>query len=177
MIPPSQASGATPSLPLKDLYLPDAISWWPLAPGWWILLALVVIAIFVVIYAARKYWINNKTKRQTRELLHAAFKQWQSDQNDDLYFQQINTVLKRYCRHEFPHAVSLSGQHWIDFLNDTSKGNRSDQKIFHGQAAQAIGEYIYRPATNDFRCDQQALLDSCIQWLKQVKNQPLQEQK
>ena len=23
------------ALPLRDLHLPDAIGWWPLAPGWW----------------------------------------------------------------------------------------------------------------------------------------------
>ncbi len=22
-------------LPLRDLHLPDAVGWWPLAPGWW----------------------------------------------------------------------------------------------------------------------------------------------
>ena len=28
------------ALPLRDLHLPDAIGWWPLAPGWWVLIAL-----------------------------------------------------------------------------------------------------------------------------------------
>ena len=26
-------------IPLRDLHLPDAISWWPLAPGWWLAIA------------------------------------------------------------------------------------------------------------------------------------------
>lgn len=27
---------------LRDIHLPDAVSWWPLAPGWWLLAVLVV---------------------------------------------------------------------------------------------------------------------------------------
>ena len=34
-------------IPLRDLHLPDAISWWPLAPGWWIVLGLALIANFL----------------------------------------------------------------------------------------------------------------------------------
>ena len=28
-------------IPLRDLHLPEAIGWWPLAPGWWVVVALV----------------------------------------------------------------------------------------------------------------------------------------
>ena len=31
-------------IPLRDLHLPEAISWWPLAPGWWLLIAFAVAA-------------------------------------------------------------------------------------------------------------------------------------
>jgi hypothetical protein len=33
---------------LRDIHLPDAISWWPLAPGWWALAALLLIGIICV---------------------------------------------------------------------------------------------------------------------------------
>ena len=32
---------------LRDVRLPDAVSWWPLAPGWWALAALVVAGLAV----------------------------------------------------------------------------------------------------------------------------------
>ena len=28
-------------LPLRDLHLPAEVGWWPLAPGWWVLIAIV----------------------------------------------------------------------------------------------------------------------------------------
>ena len=41
---------------LADIHLPDPVSWWPLAPGWWMLLGLAV-SIFIAVallVAARK---------------------------------------------------------------------------------------------------------------------------
>ena len=33
-------------IPLRDLHLPEGIGWWPLAPGWWVVIALVMIGGF-----------------------------------------------------------------------------------------------------------------------------------
>ena len=33
-------------LGLKDIHLPDVGLWWPLAPGWWLLLILVLLVIY-----------------------------------------------------------------------------------------------------------------------------------
>ena len=39
-------------LPLRDIHLPGAIGWWPPAPGWWLLAALVLagLALYAVHY-------------------------------------------------------------------------------------------------------------------------------
>ena len=36
-------------LPLRDIHLPDAVSWWPPAIGWW-LLAIIIVALAYGIY-------------------------------------------------------------------------------------------------------------------------------
>ena len=35
---------------LRDIHLPEAVSWWPLAIGWWVLGFLAIIAIAVLAY-------------------------------------------------------------------------------------------------------------------------------
>ena len=41
-------------LPLRDIHLPAAVSWWPLAPGWWLLLATLGAAVVAV--AGWRWW-------------------------------------------------------------------------------------------------------------------------
>ena len=36
-------------IPLRDLHLPEAISWWPLAPGWWVVIGLTMVLIGVIL--------------------------------------------------------------------------------------------------------------------------------
>jgi hypothetical protein len=32
-------------IPLRDIHLPDPVSWWPLAPGWWWLIGIVLLLV------------------------------------------------------------------------------------------------------------------------------------
>ncbi|MDH3546898.1 MAG: DUF4381 domain-containing protein, partial [Gammaproteobacteria bacterium] len=44
-------------IPLRDLHLPAEIGWWPLAPGWWLVITLALIGIVLLArraLAARK---------------------------------------------------------------------------------------------------------------------------
>lgn len=35
-------------IPLRALHLPDAIGWWPLAPGWWVVIGLAVLGLLLL---------------------------------------------------------------------------------------------------------------------------------
>ena len=43
--------------PLKGLHLMDQPSWWPLAYGWWVILA-VLIVLCLAIFIVRKWWLS-----------------------------------------------------------------------------------------------------------------------
>ena len=47
------------SLPLRDIHLPAPLGWWPLAPGWWIVGALV----FALLIAGL-IWLWKRQNRQ-----------------------------------------------------------------------------------------------------------------
>ena len=36
-------------IPLRALHLPDAIGWWPLAPGWWVVIGLAVLGVLLAV--------------------------------------------------------------------------------------------------------------------------------
>lgn len=49
------------SLPLRDIHLPEAVSWWPPAPGWWLLPLLLG-----VLTAGAAWWWRTRERRQRR---------------------------------------------------------------------------------------------------------------
>lgn len=109
---------------LRDIHLPEPIGWWPLAPGWYLLLFLVIFCIaIIVLYSWRRYK-NSVSKRQGLRLLNTYYSQYQNDQNSQLASARVSEILKRVALVYFPRAkvASLNGADWIQFLNETGKG-------------------------------------------------------
>lgn len=99
---------------LQDIHLPEQISAWPPAYGWWLLLALLLallIASFLLIRSKRRHNMARKAAIQELKQIDKHQGSWQSD---------INALLKRVCVSYFPNenAAGLYGQDWIEFLSD-----------------------------------------------------------
>jgi hypothetical protein len=52
-------------LPLRDIHLPAPVSWWPLAPGWWVSLALLLVSGVLLAW----WWRGAPTRRARRAAL------------------------------------------------------------------------------------------------------------
>lgn len=108
-------------LPLEDIVLPDPVSWWPPAPGWWILAVLTVaVVVFGIVTWRRRYQSRAYQRQALKEL-----QQFQNDyrQHQDLarFSQDINSLLKRVamvCAGR-KQVSSLSGNAWLRFLKDS----------------------------------------------------------
>lgn len=108
---------------LKDIHLPADVSWWPLAPGWYVLLVLMIVLVF---FSAVFYWHwrnQRLSKKQALKILSAYQEQYQNGQNPQLVCAQISELLKRVALVYFPrHQVaSLTGDAWVAFLDETGK--------------------------------------------------------
>jgi len=107
-------------LPLRDIHLPDPISWWPLAPGWWLLLGLIIIGAVSV-----WWWRRHKAAAQVRV---AALAEWQQLMADFQQQQDVNRLvcglsilLRRVCLSYYPRetVAGLSGEAWLQYLDQT----------------------------------------------------------
>lgn len=105
---------------LADIHMPGDISWWPLAPGWWILAVLLLAAV-----AFSSWRLQQRTRLQRRlggalsELDRARAILTTGDADADLqYVNQVNAVLRRVAllHLDAERVAGLSGQAWVDFL-------------------------------------------------------------
>ncbi|RUR18386.1 DUF4381 domain-containing protein [Legionella sp. km535] len=112
-----------PLAQLKDIHLPDPIGWWPLAPGWYVLMSMMFLLIIGIAYWSYKRHINGLAKRKALGLLHIYKENYLKDRNVQIASARISELLRRVALVYFPRAevASIHGDDWIDFLNKSSK--------------------------------------------------------
>lgn len=104
---------------LRDIHLPAPINWWPPAPGWWILAAIIIgVAI------ALSMWLWRRAhKRRYRKIalaqLENLYQHWQQQRDDIAFAQSTNQLLKQTALVAFPanNVAALNGAEWLDFLD------------------------------------------------------------
>ena len=108
-----------PLAQLRDIHLPQAISWWPPAIGWWLLVLLALLLVALLLYYLRRYYLATVFRREGKRLLLQLYHLWQREGDSQGYLQGVNEVLKRTVLLRFPEqdTASLSGERWTNFLD------------------------------------------------------------
>lgn len=148
---------------LKDIYLPERVSqWWPLAYGWWIVLAIIILSIFVFLVILH---FRKKKKQYVDSIINnfrnEVDKTYQQKPKEVL--QQISVYLKRVAMQRFSNEniKTLHGDEWLEFLDSKLK-----QPNFINTKANMIGN-SYKPVI----LDKQSLEEVMIvaeKWLRRV---------
>ena len=151
------------SLPLRDIHLPDAVSWWPLAPGWWALIILVVLLLVFL------YWWIFKRKKVSRPVSDIAFKEFKLIQQDFVRHgdksqlaKDISELLRRVCLSLFPRTdtASLTGEAWLSFLDQAF-----EQPEFTKGSGRVLIEAPYQSSPE---YDEKKLLTLIENWINRV---------
>jgi hypothetical protein len=98
---------------LAPSHAPPPASWWPLAPGWWGLAILIVIAI-----AGALIWGGRRPVRLRRAALRE-LKQLEANAADDVALARgLQQLVRRFAVARFGRAAvaGLSGERWIGFV-------------------------------------------------------------
>ena len=99
---------------LRDIHLPEGVSTFPPAYGWWvilggILLLLLLTDLFLI--------VRRKSKKRYALYLLAHVRQ----ENAVAAALQMSEILRRICVYKYKEAAALYGQPWLDFLNRHAK--------------------------------------------------------
>lgn len=155
---------ADPLAQLRDIHMPEAVSWWPPAIGWWIVIASAILAVGLLFYFTRKYILKNRYKKialQKLTTIHKAAGEDKSINHERLV--EMSAILRRVAMQTYGRQTIsvLSGQKWLAFLDRTGNTNQFSQG-----AAKVLGTGLYRPDLDaDF--DQVRLIIQ--KWIKEHK--------
>jgi len=155
------------TLNLRDIHLPDAISWWPLAPGWWILLATIV-SIILFIFIARRIYKSKQLKRDIHSELQEIKSTFQQTQNKSQLAKSLSVLLRRASISYYPGAknngAGLTGQQWLTWLDNTTQRSQETRQ-FQSDVGNVLINAPYLPDTADLDFDAQALIEISESWL------------
>ena len=165
----SATAVADPLAELRDIHLPEAVSYWPLAPGWWLLLVSVLLLAGLIVWTVRRYRRNAYRRAAVREL-DKVYQQYMSDVKGSTasdaghnYLQRVNRLLKQvYFTHGVSQVAGLSSDGWISELQRVAPGVSMD--CFTGRLAD-----LYRPEPEVTGQDIERMQQELRRWLQKHK--------
>ena len=164
---PAAPNSAT--LDLIDIIEPAAISSWPPAWGWWVLMIATACVIGLIAYVSVVMLKQQKIKTLALGLLNNAKCEYEQSGNANNYCRDINQILKRYWLYYRPGSDinALNGKLWVEQLN-----MQCDIALFTSVNAIALSEGPYSQLEN---FDANALENAAKQWIKRASINQLKD--
>ena len=124
---------------LRDIHLPEPVSWWPPAPGWWIMAFFTAAALVALLYFLR----SRIRKKRYRKVALAMLSQLDTRKNGTIVLDEISAILRRVAIHSFGRekVAALAGDAWLAFLDKTGRTTN-----FSKGSGQVLGSDKYRPS-------------------------------
>ncbi|MDF1851561.1 MAG: DUF4381 domain-containing protein [Verrucomicrobiales bacterium] len=142
---------------LHDLVAPAEISWWPLAPGWYGMATLLLVAAIWLCFRAWKQWRRNAYRRAAMKQLEQAA--------DGTEVAEIlrRTALAFASRDEI---ASKTGDDWADWLASVFPDPMPEE------VRRSLGASLYQSQSDPTALA--SLREYAAQWIRHHSSQPTQ---
>ena len=149
---------------LRDIHLPDPVSWWPLAPGWYGVLILLLLAGVLGWWLVKQWRQPSIKKLAARELqrIELAFSQHHNTQQ---LCSDISVLLRRAAisyKSRDNHA-GITGKSWLAYLN-----RLCGQPLFDQQLAEYL---LLAPYQKQSTAPAEKLINVVRQWIALLPTQ------
>ena len=107
---------------LRDIHLPPAITWWPVAPG-----VMGIASLFVLLFVLAFFRYRFRRSRQIKQEALRQLARYQQEYEQTACIQtaatHLSALLKQVALLYYPrvHVAALQGDAWLLFLTQTSK--------------------------------------------------------
>lgn len=147
-------------LPLRDIHLPDPISWWPLAPAWWITLAIVLLLSFFMVVAIRRY-LKPSLRKQAVKALDRIEETFRQTDDSSQCLAELSVFLRRAVLSQkiSLKSAGLTGQAWLQLL---------DRPLSQPEFSEGIGQLLLKGPyqAQAKKEDAWQLIKLCRKWVK-----------
>ena len=138
-----QGMGMDPLAELRDWHLPEPVSWWPPAPGWWLA---AVLSLALLVLVLRLWWTRRgrtAPARAARAELGALRARLADGSDGRQFAAAISVLLRRLALVRYPpdQVAGLAGTPWLAFLDRTGGSGGFTQG-----PGRLLAEVPYRPA-------------------------------
>ena len=146
---------------LKDIRTPEPVSWWPLAPGWWMLAAISAVILFALarFLLQRRRRIKVLAKRELDEL----WRDYLISKDKQSFLQDVSILLRRtaICVDSRDKVAALTGEAWLQYLDSGMSAPE-----FSDGSGRVLINGPYRKAELDF--EPQSLYLLVNRWVNRV---------
>ena len=149
---------------LKDIHLPPPVSFWPPAPGWWILAVLLISSLFiggVLFYRQHK---KRKPKTEALRILKDLQILYQNSKDDVVSLRNLSNLLRRTALtfYDNDEVASLQGSSWLEFLDKTGKTKEFSQGV-----GKVLGNEVFQQKVNS---DMNVLFPLVKKWISSSRH-------
>lgn len=122
---------------LADIHLPEAVSYWPPAPGWWALALIIIVAAVWLSNRAAAKSRQHKIRSQALAELEKCYSNHANGSETDpntlklRFVNEANSVFKRVALYHFPNddIAGLQGDGWVDFIKEKGESELLDDSL------------------------------------------------
>jgi len=134
-------------LPLRDLHLPDPVSWWPLAPGWWLVIAVLLLGIGWLIWRVWRQWRFNAPRRYALQAVTAIEKDYLVHRDPVRLSKELSQLLRRgmLAYASRTEVAGLTGEAWLRWLDEDLP-----VPYFHTEGGKSLLQLPYRNPDDKF---------------------------
>lgn len=154
-------------LPLRDIHLPAAIHWWPLALGWWLVIGVVLLGVALAVYFTYQA-LKPSLKKQASKKLDSIELSYRENEDGVHCVSELSVFLRRVVlsqegalKENSTKYAGLTGKAWLRCL---------DKSLKQPEFSQGVGQILLKgPYQSQVeKEDVSQLIQLCRKWVNGI---------
>jgi hypothetical protein len=143
---------------LRDIHSAPAVPWWPPAPGWWMLMLLLVLGLYVLGRRFARHYRRQRRRRKLVGYVHAVEAGIDPASSPQEFLSAVNRIFKLVAIEAFPgdRCARMQGREWSRFLQRHLARQAGTEQL------EALASGPYQPVS---RFDHGVILRLARQWI------------